>query len=112
VSPDPDLVEKVRDLVGLFIEPPLAVAASAVHEKTRVQAISRTAQTLAMTPATPAGATYDYVRNGTSDLLAALDMASGKVITDIRSQHTPTTSWPSWPRSSATWPKTSKCLSS
>ncbi|MCL6091939.1 MAG: IS630 family transposase [Actinobacteria bacterium] len=88
VSPDPDLVEKIRDLVGLYMEPPVAAAVFAVDEKPQIQAITRTAPTLPMLPTTPARATHDYERNGTCDLFAALDMASGKVITDIRAQHT------------------------
>jgi transposase len=88
VSPDPDLVEKIRDLVGLYMDPPVAAAVFAVDEKPQIQAINRTAPTLPMLPTTPARATHDYVRNGTCDLFAALDMASGKVITDVRSKHT------------------------
>jgi transposase len=88
VSPDPDLVEKVRDLVGLYMGPPVAAAVFAVDEKPQVQAINRTAPTLPMLPTTPARATHDYERNGTCDLFAALDVASGKVITDIRARHT------------------------
>ena len=88
VSPDPDLVEKVRDLVGLYMDPPVAAAVFAVDEKPQIQALNRTAPTLPMLPTTPARATHDYVRNGTCDLFAALEMASGKVITDIRSKHT------------------------
>jgi len=88
VSPDPDLIEKVRDLVGLYMDPPVAAAVFAVDEKPQIQAINRTAPTLPMLPTTPARATHDYERNGTCDLFAALDMASGKVITDIRAKHT------------------------
>ena len=86
VSPDPDLVEKVRDLVGLYMNPPVAAAVFAVDEKPQIQALDRTAPTLPMLPTTPARATHDYVRNGTCDLFAALDMATGTVITDIRAQ--------------------------
>ncbi len=88
VSPDSDLVEKIRDLVGLYMDPPVAAAVFAVDEKPQIQAINRTAPTLPMLPTTPARATHDYVRNGTCDLFAAPDMASGKVITDVRSKHT------------------------
>lgn len=88
VSPDPDLVEKIRDLVGLYMGPPLAAAVFAVDEKPQVQALNRTAPTLPMLPTTPQRATHDYQRNGTCDLFAALDMASGTVITDIRARHT------------------------
>jgi transposase len=88
VSPDPDLVEKIRDLVGLYMSPPVAAAVFAVDEKPQIQALDRTAPTLPMLPTTPRRATHDYERNGTCDLFAALDMASGRVITDIRARHT------------------------
>jgi transposase len=87
VSPDPDLVEKIRDLVALYLSPPVAAAVFAVDEKPQIQAINRTAPTLPMLPTTPARATHDYERNGTCDLFAALDVATGTVITDIRSSH-------------------------
>ena len=60
----------------------------AVDEKPQIQALNRTAPTFPMLPTTPARATHDYERNGTCDLFAALDIASGTVITDIRSSHT------------------------
>lgn len=88
VSPDPQLVEKVRDLVGLYMNPPVNAAVFAVDEKPQIQALNRTAPTLPMLPTTPARATHDYQRNGTIDLFAALDMATGKVITDLRPNHT------------------------
>ena len=88
VSPDPDLVEKIRDLVGLYMNPPVAAAVFAVDEKPQIQALNRTAPTLPMLPTTPARATHDYERNGTCDLFAALEIATGKVITDIRARHT------------------------
>ncbi len=88
VSPDPELVEKVRDLVGLYMSPPVAAAVFAVDEKPQIQAINRTAPTLPMLPTTPQRATHDYERNGTCDLFAALEIATGKVITDIRKSHT------------------------
>jgi transposase len=88
VSPDPDLVEKIRDLVALYMNPPIAAAVFAVDEKPQIQALNRTAPTLPMLPTTPARATHDYQRNGTCDLFAALEIATGKVITDIRPHHT------------------------
>lgn len=88
VSPDPLLVEKVRDLVGLYMNPPVNAAVFAVDEKPQIQALNRTAPILPMLPTTPQRASHDYLRNGTCDLFAALDMATGAVITDIRSQHT------------------------
>jgi transposase len=88
VSPDPDLVEKIRDLVALYLNPPVAAAVFAVDEKPQIQALNRTAPTLPMLPTTPQRATHDYERNGTCDLFAALEIATGKVITDIRARHT------------------------
>lgn len=88
VSPDPELVEKIRDLVGLYMNPPVAAAVFAVDEKPQIQALNRTAPILPMLPTTPQRATHDYQRNGTCDLFAALEVATGKVITDIRSSHT------------------------
>ena len=87
VSPDPDLVEKIRDLVGLYMNPPDAAAVFAVDEKPQIQALDRTAPTLPMLPTTPQRATHDYERNGTVDLFAALDIARGSVVTDIRTSH-------------------------
>jgi transposase len=87
VSPDPDLIEKVRDLVGLYMNPPDAAAVFAVDEKPQIQALDRTAPTLPMLPTTPQKATHDYARNGTVDLFAALDVAHGMVISDIRASH-------------------------
>ena len=90
VSPDPELVEKVRDLVGLYMNPPDAAAVFAVDEKPQIQALNRTAPILPMLATTPQRATHDYERNGTLDLFAALDMARGTVITDLRARHTQT----------------------
>jgi transposase len=88
VSPDPDLVAKIRDIVALYMNPPVAAVVFAVDEKPQIQALNRTAPTFPMLPTTPARATHDYQRNGTCDLFAALDIAKGTVITDIRSSHT------------------------
>jgi transposase len=88
ISPDPDLVVKIRDLVALYMNPPVAAAVFAVDEKPQIQALNRTAPTLPMLPGTPARATHDYQRNGTCDLFAALEIATGKVITDICTSHT------------------------
>jgi transposase/DNA-binding CsgD family transcriptional regulator len=88
LSPDPQLIEKVRDIVGLYLSPPAAAAVFAVDEKPQIQALNRSAPTLPMLPGTPKRATHDYIRNGTLDLFAALNVATGTVITDIRSTHT------------------------
>lgn len=88
VSPDPDLIEKIRDLVGLYMSPPVAAAVYAVDEKPQIQALDRSAPILPMLPTTPQKATHDYQRNGTLDLFAALNIATGTVITDLRKSHT------------------------
>ncbi len=88
ISPDPELVEKIRDLVALYMSPPVAAAVFAIDEKPQIQALNRTAPTLPMLPTTPQRATHDYERNGTCDLFAALNVATGAVITDIRKTHT------------------------
>jgi transposase len=88
VSPDPQLVEKIRDIVGLYMNPPVAAAVFAIDEKPQIQALDRSAPILPMLPTTPQRATHDYERNGTCDLFAALEIATGTVITEIRSSHT------------------------
>jgi transposase len=88
VSPDPDLVEKIRDLVGLYLSPPVAAAVYAVDEKPQIQALNRSAPILPMLPTTPQRATHDYLRHGTLDLFAALNIATGTVISDLRTTHT------------------------
>jgi transposase len=90
ISPDPQLVDKIRDLVGLYMNPPVNAAVFAVDEKPQIQALNRTAPTLPMLPTTPARATHDDQRNGTIDLFAALDIATGNVISDLRPSHTST----------------------
>jgi hypothetical protein len=87
LSTDPQFVDNVRDIVGLYLNPPDAAVVLCVDEKTQVQALDRTAPVLAMLPGTPARQSYTYVRNGTSDLYATLDVASGKVITQMTDQH-------------------------
>jgi len=87
LSPDPQFIEKVRDIVGLYVNPPEAALVLGVDEKTQVEALDRTAPVLPLRPGLPERATHDYVRGGTSNLYAALDVASGKVIADMTGQH-------------------------
>ena len=80
LSKDPQFIDKVRDVVGLYLDPPERAVVLCVDEKTQIQALDRTAPVLPMLPGTPARASHDYVRAGTSSLYAALDLATGKVI--------------------------------
>ena len=82
------LVDKIRDIVGLYMSPPVSAALFCVDEKPQIQALNRTAPILPMLPTTPQRATHDYQRNGTIDLFAALNVATGEVITDLRKTHT------------------------
>jgi len=87
LSTDPQFIEKVRDIVGLYLNPPEAAVVLCVDEKTQVQALDRTAPILPLLPGTPARATHDYRRHGTTNLYAALDVASGCVISDLTPRH-------------------------
>ena len=87
LSTDPLFIEKVRDIVALYLNPPEAAVVLCVDEKTQVQALERTAPILPLLPTTPARATHDYRRHGTTNLYAALDVASGLVISDLTERH-------------------------
>jgi len=87
LSPDPQFIDKVRDIVGLYLNPPDAAVVLCVDEKTQVQALDRTAPVLPLLPGTPERRTHDYRRNGTTNLYAALDVASGNVISSLTARH-------------------------
>jgi transposase len=87
LSKDPLFVAKVRDVVGLYLDPPERALVLCVDEKTQIQALNRTAPVFPMLPGTPARASHDYIRHGTSSLYAALDLASGKVIGSLHARH-------------------------
>jgi transposase len=87
LSTDPQFIEKVRDVVGLYMDPPEAAMVLAVDEKSQMQALDRTAPLLPMMPTVPARQTHDYVRHGTTSLFAALDVATGKVIGATHRRH-------------------------
>ncbi|BEK91944.1 hypothetical protein NSERKGN1266_78950 [Nocardia seriolae] len=87
LSTDPLFVDKVRDVVGLYMNPPQNALVLCVDEKSQMQALDRTAPTLPIMPTTPARMTHDYVRNGTTNLFAALDVASGSVIAEHYARH-------------------------
>lgn len=87
LSTDPLFVDKVRDVVGLYMSPPENALVLAVDEKSQMQAIDRTAPILPIMPTTPARMTHDYVRHGTTSLFAALDLSSGSVIAQHYRRH-------------------------
>ena len=87
LSKDPQFIDKVRDVVGLYLDPPERAVVLCVDEKSQIQALDRTAPVLPMMPGVPARASHDYVRAGTSSLYAALDLATGKVIGSLHHRH-------------------------
>ena len=87
LSRDPQFIDKVRDVVGLYLDPPERAVVLCVDEKSQIQALDRTAPILPMLPGVPERATHDYKRSGTSSLYAALDIASGQVISSLHSRH-------------------------
>ncbi len=87
MSDDPRLVEKVRDVVGLYLNPPDKALVLSVDEKSQIQALDRTAPVLPLRPGVPERQTHDYRRHGTTTLFAALSMLDGKVIGECRPRH-------------------------
>ena len=87
LSKDPLFIDKVRDVVGLYLAPPERAVVLCVDEKSQIQALDRTAPVLPMLPGVPARASHDYKRAGTSSLYAALDLASGQVIGALHARH-------------------------
>jgi transposase len=87
LSKDPLFVDKVRDVVGLYLNPPERALVLCVDEKTQIQALNRSQPVFPMLPGTPARASHDYVRHGTSSLYAALDLTTGKVIGALHGRH-------------------------
>jgi transposase len=87
LSADPLFVEKVRDVVGLHMNPPDRALVLCVDEKPQIQAVERTAPVLPMRPGQPERRTHDYRRHGTLDLFAALDARTGSVIGQCRPRH-------------------------
>jgi transposase len=87
LSTDPFLVEKVRDIVGLYLNPPEHAIVLCVDEKSQVQALDRTQPILPMRPGLPEQRTNDYERHGTTSLFAALEVATGKVIGKCHRRH-------------------------
>ena len=87
LSADPFFVEKVRDIVGLYLNPPEHAAVLCVDEKSQVQALDRTRPVLPLRPGVPEHRTHDYIRHGTTSLFAALEVATGKVIGKCQRRH-------------------------
>src|SRR6266540_1896660 len=86
-STDPELEAKVRDVIGLYLDPPEKAIVLCVDEKSQIQALDRTAPILPIRPGLPERATHDYVRHGTTTLFAALEVATGKVIDACYDRH-------------------------
>ena len=87
LSSDPLFVEKVRDIVGLYLDPPMKAMVLCVDEKSQIQALDRTQPLLPLAPGIPERRTHDYARHGTTTLFAALDIATGEVIGQTHRRH-------------------------
>ena len=87
LSTDPFFVEKVRDIAGLYLNPPDKALVLCVDEKSQIQALERTQPVLPMGLGYVEGVTHDYFRHGTTTLFAALDIASGQIITQCKARH-------------------------
>jgi len=87
LSADPLFVEKVRDIVGLYLDPPLMAMVLCVDEKSQIQALGRTQPLLPLAPGIPERRSHDYERHGTTTLFAALDIATSAVIGDLHRRH-------------------------
>jgi hypothetical protein len=85
--PDPLFVDKVQDIVGLYMSPPNRAIVLCVDEKSQIQALDREQPVLPMAPGVPERRTHTYVRNGTTSLFAALDIATGAVIGKCYKRH-------------------------
>jgi transposase len=87
LSTDPLFIEKVRDVVGVYLDPPERAVVLCVDEKSQIQALDRTAPILPLLAGVPERRTHDYKRAGTSTLFAALDIATGQVIGSLHQRH-------------------------
>ncbi len=86
-STDPELEAKVRDVIGLYLDPPDKAIVLCVDEKSQIQALDRTAPILPLRPGLPEKATHDYLRHGTTTLFAALEVATGRVTDACYDRH-------------------------
>jgi transposase len=87
LSKDPLFIEKVRDIVGLYLNPPDKALVLCVDEKTQMQALDRSQPLLPMRPGQAERRTHDYVRHGTTSLFAALEVRSGRILGDFHARH-------------------------
>jgi transposase len=87
ISPDPQLVDKIRDVVGLYMNPPNNAVVFSFDEKSQIQALERAQPILPMDMGQPERRTHNYIRNGTLDLFAALNVATGEVLARCKQQH-------------------------
>lgn len=87
ISPDPQLIDKVRDVVGLYMNPPNNAVVFSFDEKTQIQALQRAQPILPMDIGQPERQTHNYIRNGTLDLFAALNVATGEVLARCKQRH-------------------------
>jgi transposase len=87
ISNDPQFIDKVRDVVGLYLDPPEKALVLCVDEKSQIQALDRSAPVLPMMPGMPERRTHDYVRHGITTLFAALDVLTGAVIGQCLPRH-------------------------
>jgi transposase len=87
LSKDPLFIDKVRDVVGLYLDPPERAVVLCVDEKSQIQALDRTQPIFPMLPGVPERQSHDYIRSGTTSLFAALNVASGAVISSLHRRH-------------------------
>ena len=87
ISTDPQFIDKVRDVVGLYLDPPEKALVLCVDEKSQIQALDRSAPVLPMMPGLPERRTHDYLRHGITTLFAALDVATGQIYGSIHRRH-------------------------
>ncbi len=87
LSTDPLFIDKVRDIVGLYLNPPTQAMVLCVDEKSQIQALDRTQPILPLSPGLPERRTHDYMRHGTTTLFAALDLATGSVMGEVHRRH-------------------------
>jgi transposase len=87
ISTDPQFVDKIVDVVGLYHNPPEKAVVLCVDEKSQVQALDRSQPVLPILPGTPTRMTHDYIRNGVTSLFAAFNITTGEVIADLHRRH-------------------------